>query len=149
MSTMNESVYNQQSQYAPFDSGLAVSSFLPTDDPIASLNNAMAFICTTFSPSYLQINNQFGTSSYPSNQVAMQGRQTQSYRGNYKAGNATRTWVMRYMGNSTANQSKEKMLLAHVPEAGFALNDEQLAFLADSGEKVDLGIDDYTLTNNA
>ncbi|GJZ95725.1 hypothetical protein Tco_0668059 [Tanacetum coccineum] len=36
----------------------------------------------------------------------MQGRQTQSYKGNYKAGNATRTWVMRYMGNSTANQSK-------------------------------------------
>ncbi|GKG62357.1 hypothetical protein Tco_0632261, partial [Tanacetum coccineum] len=44
---------------------------------------------------------------------------------------------------------KEKMLLEHVPEAGFALNDEQLAFLAYSGEKVVLGTDAYTLTNNA
>ncbi|GKE16589.1 hypothetical protein Tco_1424166 [Tanacetum coccineum] len=166
MSTMRKSVYNQQSQYAPvthqasmihlqsfqapviplqlpaiviqFDLGLVVPSFLSTDDPITSLNKAMAFICTS-------INNQLETLSNPRNRVAMQGRQTQRHGGNYSEGNATGTRVIRYMGNSTSNRSKEKMLLAQVQEAGIALNEEQLAFLKDSGERIDLGTDSYTL----
>ncbi|GKG06791.1 hypothetical protein Tco_0329760, partial [Tanacetum coccineum] len=159
--------------------GLVVPSFLPTDDPIASLNKAMAFICTTFTPRYPPINNQLGTSSNPRNQVAMQGRQTQSYGGNCSKGNATGTRVIRYTENSTANQSKviqcynckgeghiakqctqpkraqnsewfkEKMLLAQVQEAGVALSEEQLAFLADTRERVDSGTDAYTLTTNS
>ncbi|GKE37079.1 hypothetical protein Tco_1460484, partial [Tanacetum coccineum] len=91
MSTKDESVYNNQSQSAlvihhasvinqqsfqapaisqqspatflQFDSGLVVPSFLPTDDPITSINKAMAFISTTFAPRYPPINNQLGTSN--------------------------------------------------------------------------------------
>ncbi|GJX32169.1 hypothetical protein Tco_0242024 [Tanacetum coccineum] len=39
----------------------AVPSFLPTDDPIPSLNKEMAFISTTFAPSYPPITNQLET----------------------------------------------------------------------------------------
>ncbi|GJX78328.1 reverse transcriptase domain-containing protein [Tanacetum coccineum] len=202
MSTMDESVYNQQSQSAPvihqasethqqssptpaisqqspatfpeFDLGLVVPSFLPTNDPIVSHNKSMAFICTTFAPRYPPINNQLGTSSNLRNQVTMQGRHTQSYGGNCLKGNANGTRVIEYSGNSIANQSKviqccnckgdghvarqctqskraqnstwfkEKMLLAQIQEAWVALSEEQLAFLADSGERVDSGTDAYT-----
>ncbi|GJX30681.1 hypothetical protein Tco_0240536 [Tanacetum coccineum] len=37
-----------QASFSQLDSGLVVLSFLPSDDPIASLNKAMAFISTTF-----------------------------------------------------------------------------------------------------
>ncbi|GKF32022.1 hypothetical protein Tco_0101820, partial [Tanacetum coccineum] len=62
------------------DSGLVVPSFLPTDDPIASLNKAMAFISTTFALRYPPTNNQLGTSSNPRNQTTIQdGRVTVNY----------------------------------------------------------------------
>ncbi|GKB99108.1 integrase, catalytic region, zinc finger, CCHC-type containing protein, partial [Tanacetum coccineum] len=94
-------------------------------------------------------------------------------------GNATGTRVVRDTENSTANQSKviqcynckgddhttrhctqpkraqnlawftKKMLLVQVQEAGIALSEEQLAFLADTREKVDSSFDAYTLTTNA
>ncbi|GJT32619.1 hypothetical protein Tco_0923038 [Tanacetum coccineum] len=70
---------------------LVEPSFLPTDDPIASLNKAMAFINTIFALRYPPTNNQLKTLSNPRNQATIQdgrvtvqnvqGRQTQSYGG--------------------------------------------------------------------
>ncbi|GJX85567.1 hypothetical protein Tco_0336341 [Tanacetum coccineum] len=162
MYTMNKSVYDQQSESAPvihqafviypqsfqapvvplqspaafpqFDFGLVVPSFLPTDDPIASFNNAMAFNCTTFTLIHPPINNQLENSSNPRNQVTMQGRQTQSYRGNCTKGNATGAGVIRDTRNST--------------EARVELDAEQLALLVDARKSVDSRIDAYTLTTN-
>ncbi|GJT17304.1 retrovirus-related pol polyprotein from transposon TNT 1-94 [Tanacetum coccineum] len=62
---------------------LVVPYFLPTDDPLKCLNKAMAFMCTTPASSYPSTNNQLETSLDPINQVDMQGRQTQSYVGNF------------------------------------------------------------------
>ncbi|GJV25125.1 hypothetical protein Tco_1377820 [Tanacetum coccineum] len=100
MSTMNERVYNQQSQSAPaihqasvihpqsfqapavplqssavlpqFDSGLVVPSFLPNDDPFASLNKTMAFLRSIITSRYPQTNNQIKTSSNPRNHATIQ-----------------------------------------------------------------------------
>nr|GEY97079.1 integrase, catalytic region, zinc finger, CCHC-type, peptidase aspartic, catalytic [Tanacetum cinerariifolium] len=54
------------------DSRLFVSLFLPIDDPIVSLNKAMAFISTTFTSRYLPTNNQLQTSSNLRNQATIQ-----------------------------------------------------------------------------
>ncbi|GKB10141.1 hypothetical protein Tco_0844064 [Tanacetum coccineum] len=147
--------------FPQLDSGLVVTSFILTDDPIASLNKAMTFISTTFAPRYLTTNNQLRTTSNPRNQATIQdgrvtmqnvqGRQTQSYGGNSSKGNATRSGVIRDTRNSTATQSKfkEKLLVAQAQEAGVALNEEQLAFLADTREKVDSGTDVRVLTTTA
>ncbi|GKD93813.1 hypothetical protein Tco_1373650 [Tanacetum coccineum] len=43
----------------------------------------------------------------------------------------------------------EKMMLAQVQEAGIALSKEQLAILADTGDKVDSGLGAFTMTTNA
>ncbi|GKD77236.1 hypothetical protein Tco_1339857 [Tanacetum coccineum] len=43
---------------------------------------------------------------------------------------------------------KEKMLLAQVQEAGIALSKEQLAILADIGDRVDSLLGAYSLTTN-
>nr|GEX85739.1 hypothetical protein [Tanacetum cinerariifolium] len=77
-----------QASFPQMDSGLDVLLFLPTDDPISSLNKAMTFISTTFTSKYLPTNNQLRTLSNPRNQVTIQdgrvtvqtvqGRQTQA-----------------------------------------------------------------------
>ncbi|GJZ23729.1 hypothetical protein Tco_0561188 [Tanacetum coccineum] len=54
------------------DSGLIAPSFLPSDDLIASLNKAMAFISTAFTSRYPPTNNQLSTSSNPRNQATIQ-----------------------------------------------------------------------------
>ncbi|GJR32503.1 hypothetical protein Tco_1108735 [Tanacetum coccineum] len=58
--------------FPQLDSVLAVPSFHPTDDPIESLNKAMAFISTTFASPFPQTNNQLRTSSNPRNQETIQ-----------------------------------------------------------------------------
>ncbi|GKB46921.1 hypothetical protein Tco_0897674 [Tanacetum coccineum] len=68
-------------------SGLVVPVFLPSNDPIASFNKAMAFISIAFASRYPPTNNQLRTSSNPRNQETIQddrvtiqnvqGRQTQ------------------------------------------------------------------------
>ncbi|GJX18595.1 hypothetical protein Tco_0221272 [Tanacetum coccineum] len=56
---------------------LIVPSFLPIDDPIASLNKAMDFISTAFTSRYPPTNNQLKTSSNLRNQETIQdGRVT-------------------------------------------------------------------------
>ncbi|GJR28455.1 hypothetical protein Tco_1104687 [Tanacetum coccineum] len=78
--------------FPQLDSRLAVPSFNPTDDPIESLNKAMAFISTSFASRFPQTNNQLRTSYNPRNQATIQdgrvtvqtvqGRQTQGYANN-------------------------------------------------------------------
>ncbi|GKB38145.1 hypothetical protein Tco_0883087 [Tanacetum coccineum] len=58
--------------YPQLDSCLVVPSFLPTDDLIASINKAMAFISTSFSSRYPLTNNQLRTSSNLRNQATIQ-----------------------------------------------------------------------------
>ncbi|GJW06549.1 hypothetical protein Tco_1568972, partial [Tanacetum coccineum] len=59
------------------DSGLTVLVFSPGDDPIACLNNAMAFLTVVASSRFPTTNNQLRTSSNPRNQATIQdGRVT-------------------------------------------------------------------------
>nr|GEX77538.1 hypothetical protein [Tanacetum cinerariifolium] len=169
--------------------GLVVPSFLPSDDLIASLNKAMAFISTAFSSHYPLTNNQLKTSSNPRNQATIQdgevivenvqGRQTQSYTGNIAKGNATGTEANKNMGITIANQSKfirsynckgeghmarqctqpnktknlgwfkEKKLLAQAKQAEVILDEEQLPFLADTGERANSGTHTQALPTTA
>nr|GEZ34565.1 hypothetical protein [Tanacetum cinerariifolium] len=76
----------------------------------------------------------------------VQRRQTQSYAGNVGKVNATGPGFIQNMGNANFNQPKEKMLVVQDQEAGVALYEEQLSFLADTGERVNSGIDARTLT---
>nr|GEW19825.1 hypothetical protein [Tanacetum cinerariifolium] len=72
-------VHHQQPQanFPQIDKGLAVPSFLPSDDPIASLSKAMAFISIAFASRYPPTNNQLKTSSNLRNQEIIQdGRVT-------------------------------------------------------------------------
>ncbi|GKD89387.1 hypothetical protein Tco_1364894 [Tanacetum coccineum] len=87
-----------QPSFLELDLGLVVLSFNLSDDPIASLNKAVAFLSTTFALCLPQTNNQLRTSSKPRNQATIQdrrftvqtvqGRQTQGYANN-RARNTT------------------------------------------------------------
>nr|GEW46228.1 hypothetical protein [Tanacetum cinerariifolium] len=113
-----------QPSFPKLDSGLVVPSFNISDDPIASLNKAMAFVITTFTSHFPKINNQLRTSSNSRNQVtiqdervtvqALQGRQTQRYADTRVGNNLT---------NQGANRNEA---------AGAYLDPKQLAFLADN-----------------
>nr|GEV33063.1 reverse transcriptase domain-containing protein [Tanacetum cinerariifolium] len=102
--------------YLQLDSRLVVPSFLPGDDPIASLNKAMAFISTLIFLRYLTTNNQLRTSSNLRNQSTVQdgmvtmqqvqGRQSQSFIGNGSQSNDTRTGCNRNVGTNAANQTR-------------------------------------------
>ncbi|GJX72753.1 retrovirus-related pol polyprotein from transposon TNT 1-94 [Tanacetum coccineum] len=84
-----------QAEFPQLDSGLAVPSFLPGDDPIACLNKEMAFMSTVM--------------------ASLQGRQCQSFTGTGTKGNATS-----FAGINVAGQArfKEKMLLVQAQESG-------------------------------
>ncbi|GJY87862.1 hypothetical protein Tco_0502490 [Tanacetum coccineum] len=64
------------------DSSLVAPYFLPTDDPLECLNNALTLMSTILALSYPSSNNQLEISSNPMHQVAMPERQTLSYVGN-------------------------------------------------------------------
>ncbi|GKE05023.1 hypothetical protein Tco_1397041 [Tanacetum coccineum] len=149
----------------------------------------MAFLTTAITSRYTQTNNQLMTSSNPRNQATIQdgrvtvqnvqGRQTQSYTGNFAKGKATGAGFIKNTGNATANQSKvircynykgeghiakqcnkskrtynsewfkEKMMLVQAQEARVTLDEEQLSFLADTSERVDSGTYARALTTIA
>ncbi|GKC52896.1 hypothetical protein Tco_1075641 [Tanacetum coccineum] len=111
-----------QAEFLQLDSSLVVPTFQQGEDPIESINKAMAFlsvVASWFPPS----NNQLRTSSNPINQATIQdgrvivqkvqGRQTQSYAG---IGNRGMTTTLK--GNFAAGQPR-------------ILDEEQLVFLAD------------------
>ncbi|GJY62974.1 hypothetical protein Tco_0464434 [Tanacetum coccineum] len=111
-------IVHQLSYQAPVvnHSLVVVSSFLPYNDPIASLNKAIAFISITFASRYPLTNNQLRTSSNPRNQTTIQegrvtvqtvqGRQTQGYAGSGARSNATCTRMNRNGGTNIACQTK-------------------------------------------
>ncbi|GKB78212.1 reverse transcriptase domain-containing protein [Tanacetum coccineum] len=96
------------------DTGFVAPTFLPTDDPIASLNKAMIFLSSAYSLIYPPTNNQLRTSSNPRTQATIQngqitvqnvqGRQSQGYAGNVGNNQASGTRVVNPVGNEGANQ---------------------------------------------
>ncbi|GJT81055.1 hypothetical protein Tco_1055397 [Tanacetum coccineum] len=131
-----------QAEFPQIDSGLAVPTFLPGDDPITCMNKAMAFLSAVFTLRYPSTNNQLRSSSNPRNQATVQdgrvtvqqvqGRQGQNVVGSGSQGNASGS-----RGN-TSGQAKAE---------GKELDEEQLAFLIDPG--VADGQVAQTITHNA
>ncbi|GJR01106.1 retrovirus-related pol polyprotein from transposon TNT 1-94 [Tanacetum coccineum] len=107
-----------QAEFSQLYSGLAVPSFLPEDDLIASLNKAMAFIIQQ-----------------------VQGRQSLGYAGNSSKSNATASGGEGHMARQCTQPKrpknsawfKEKLMLAGAHDSGQVLDEEQLAFLVDLG----------------
>ncbi|GKC59355.1 hypothetical protein Tco_1086953 [Tanacetum coccineum] len=106
------------------DSGLAVPIFDQEEDLIDCINKAMAFlsaVASRFPPS----NNQLRMSSNPINQATIQdGRVTVQQCTQPKRPRSS-AWF------------KEKLMLAEAQEAGYILDDEQLAFIADPTKDLD------------
>ncbi|GJY51972.1 retrovirus-related pol polyprotein from transposon TNT 1-94 [Tanacetum coccineum] len=140
--------YNNQSQ-------LAVPSFQPSDDPIASLNKAMAFISASFTSQYPPTNNKLRTSSNLRNQETIQdgrvtvqtiqGRQAQSCLTKaihcyncQKEGHTARQCTKPKRHRNLA-WFKEKAMLAEALKSGVILDEEHMAFLADNGDTVTTG----------
>nr|GEV68283.1 hypothetical protein [Tanacetum cinerariifolium] len=74
-------VYHQSPAVFPqLDSSLVVPKFLPTDDPIESLNKEMTFLSIVITSRYPQTNNQLRTSSNPMNQAIIQDGRLESQK---------------------------------------------------------------------
>ncbi|GJW48794.1 hypothetical protein Tco_0080440 [Tanacetum coccineum] len=96
---------------------------------------------------YPSSNNQLETLSNPMHQVDMPERQTLSYMGNCSTGN---DHIARpYTQSKKIQCLKQKMLLAKLQKAGIQLSKDQLAILADTGERIDFGPGAFTVTTNA
>ncbi|GJT21573.1 hypothetical protein Tco_0891510 [Tanacetum coccineum] len=102
---------------------------------------------TILALSYPSSNNQLKTLSNPMHQVAMPKRQTMSYVGNCSTGNDH--LARPYTKSKKIQCLKQQMLLAQLQEAGIQLSRDQLAILADIGERIDYGPGAFTLTTNA
>ncbi|GJU59684.1 hypothetical protein Tco_1237450 [Tanacetum coccineum] len=102
---------------------------------------------TILTLTYPSSNNQLETSSNPMHQVAMPERHTLSYVGNCSTGN---DHIARpYTQSKKIQCLKQQMLLAQLQEAGIQLSKDQLAILADTGERIDFGPGAFTVTTNA
>ncbi|GJR73710.1 hypothetical protein Tco_0086075 [Tanacetum coccineum] len=102
---------------------------------------------TILALSYPSSNNQLETSSNPMHQVAMPERQTLSYVGNCSTGN---DHIARpYTQSKKIQCLQQQMLLAQLQEAWIQLSKDQLAILADTGERIDFGPSAFTVTTNA
>ncbi|GJT56125.1 hypothetical protein Tco_0991179 [Tanacetum coccineum] len=102
---------------------------------------------TILALSYPSSNNQLEISSTPMHQVAMRERQTLSYVDYCSTGN---DHIARpYTQSNKIQYLKQQMLLAQLQEAGIHLSKDQLAILADTGERIDFGPGAFTVTTNA
>ncbi|GJR31383.1 hypothetical protein Tco_1107615 [Tanacetum coccineum] len=93
---------------------------------------------TILALSYPSSNNQLETSSNPMHQVAMPERQTLSCVDNTSKSNDD--MARKYTHSNTVQHAeffKQKMLLVQLQEAGIQLSKDQLAVLADTGERID------------
>ncbi|GJY50699.1 hypothetical protein Tco_0441546 [Tanacetum coccineum] len=100
----------------------------------------MAFLSVVFTPRYPSTNNQLRSSSNPRNQATVQdgrvtvqqvqGRQGYNVAGSGSQGNAS---VYSAKARRDATWFKEKVLLVEAHAEGKDLDEEQLAFLTDSG----------------
>ncbi|GKF25253.1 hypothetical protein Tco_0081147, partial [Tanacetum coccineum] len=92
------------------DSEFVVPTFLPTDDPIASLNKAMLFLSYAYSSRFPPRNNQLRPLSNPRTKATIQngqvtvqdvqGRQYQGYAGNAGKSQATGPRVVNIVGDA-------------------------------------------------
>ncbi|GJW84922.1 hypothetical protein Tco_0158067 [Tanacetum coccineum] len=94
-------VVQQPPTFQP-DTGLAIPTFLPTDDPIASLNKAMIFLSS------------------------MYRRQSQGYTGNAGNNQASGAWVINAVGN-TGLQATTNFKADHVDAYDSDYDDEAIA----------------------
>ncbi|GJY69627.1 reverse transcriptase domain-containing protein [Tanacetum coccineum] len=107
-------VVHQPSTLQP-DTEFVVPTFLPTNDPIASLNKAMIFLSFAYSSRYPPINNQLRTSSDPRTHATIQngqvmvqnvqGRPSQGYTGSAGKNQALGARVFNTFVNARANQT--------------------------------------------
>ncbi|GKB45230.1 hypothetical protein Tco_0890172 [Tanacetum coccineum] len=108
-------VVQQPPTFQP-DTGLAIPTFLSTNDPIASLNKAMIFLSLVYRSKFLPTNNQLRTSSNPRTQATIQngqvtvqnvqGRQSQGYARNAGNNQASGAQVINEVGNTRVNQPR-------------------------------------------
>ncbi|GJW23651.1 retrovirus-related pol polyprotein from transposon TNT 1-94 [Tanacetum coccineum] len=125
---------------------LVVPKFLPTDDPIESLNKAMTFLSTAITSRYPQTNNKLRTLSNPKNQATIQdgqvivqyvqGRKTQSYTRNFAKGKATSIGVRNNTG-CYYKSIKGNLMLQLQRKRGLLWMKKNLHFLADTWERFD------------
>nr|GEW85345.1 hypothetical protein [Tanacetum cinerariifolium] len=129
-----------QAEFPQLDSGLAVPTFLPGDDPTACMNKAMAFLSTVFSPPYISTNNQLRSSSNPS--IKPLFKMVESLFNKFKEDKVKMLSVQDHKGmfqytqpkrRRDATWFKEKALLIQAQAKGKELDEEQLAFLEDHG----------------
>ncbi|GJR63904.1 hypothetical protein Tco_0009969 [Tanacetum coccineum] len=131
--------YNSPPVHNYHQSYLVVSKFIPTDDPIQSLNKAMSFLNDILT----LINNP------QTNNQNEQNQQTQTDAGDVARGNAIGTWVIQNTRNATANQSKVIRCYNYRGEGHIARQyEEKIAFLQNKGEKVDSNPAAQALTTN-
>ncbi|GJV49471.1 retrovirus-related pol polyprotein from transposon TNT 1-94 [Tanacetum coccineum] len=100
-----------QAEFPQLDSGLAVPSFLPGDDPIACLNKAMTFMSTVMASHFPSTNNQLRTYSNPRNQATIQDarvivQQVQGRQGQSFAGTGTKEDATGSRGNNVVGQAR-------------------------------------------
>ncbi|GJR19395.1 integrase, catalytic region, zinc finger, CCHC-type containing protein [Tanacetum coccineum] len=98
------------------DIGFVAPTFLPTDDPIASLNKAMIFLSFASNSQYPTTNNQLRTSSNPRTQAIIQngqvivqnvqGRQSQGYAASAGKNQASGARVFNTVGNAGENKPR-------------------------------------------
>ncbi|GJZ67156.1 hypothetical protein Tco_0630396 [Tanacetum coccineum] len=105
---------------------------------------------TILASTYPSSNNQLETLSNPMHQVAMPERQTLNCVDNSSKSNDD--MARKYTHSNTVQHAecfKQKMLLVQLQEAGIQLSKDQLAILADTGERIDFGPGAFTVTTNA
>ncbi|GJU12629.1 hypothetical protein Tco_1135025 [Tanacetum coccineum] len=120
------------------DTGLAIPTFLPTDDPIASLNKSMIFLSLVYRSKFPPTNNQLQTSSNPKTQATIQNGQVTVK--NVQC--AARKRVKDY------EWFKEKMLLAEETDDCEDLQLQAIAnFKADYVDAYDSNCDDEATAN--
>nr|GEV56316.1 copia protein [Tanacetum cinerariifolium] len=113
--------------------GFVFLVFSPGDDSIAYLNKEMTFLTAIASSRFPSTNNQLRTSSNTRNQATIQhgkARVVKCY--NYHGEGHMDRQCTKHKQQRNAAWYKEKEMLAEAQEAGQILDEEKLAFLADS-----------------
>nr|GEW85558.1 integrase, catalytic region, zinc finger, CCHC-type, peptidase aspartic, catalytic [Tanacetum cinerariifolium] len=121
--------------------GLAVLTFLPSDDLITCMNKAMTFLSAVFTTRYPSTNNQLRPSSNLRNQATVQDGSRGNTSGQVKVIKFYNCQGERHTARQytqpkrrrDARRFKEKVLLVQAQAVGKELDEEQLAFIVDPG----------------
>ncbi|GJT22535.1 hypothetical protein Tco_0892472 [Tanacetum coccineum] len=119
------------------DTGLAILTFLPTNDPIASLNKAMIFLSWVY------------RSKFPPQITNFKLRLIQELKLQFKMAKLQLRMIKCTARKRVKDYEwfKEKMLLAQAQEPGVVLDEEQQDFLADNLEETDDYCNDKATSN--